>query len=248
MKLPHMNDGQIPFTIWHNDDRLIRVVRHIIEVFKPDRWVETGTHMGWTSAWIAENYPHLPIYTVEVMPEYYRKSVENLAAYPNVYPSFGNSVDFMKKLQPIFNRGLSVFWLDAHWWPPVPLREECKVVASLDKYVCIIDDFGCWDPFFEGDVFMKEPVSNVHDVLMTSKPKDDGTISLVNDLSFVADILGKKCLRPTYAWKAGMKGYGIFSKNEDRELFPLDILKAENLGVEEIRTRSDEYLKKEGVQ
>lgn len=213
--------------VWHNDPTMEVFIRHLIETIKPDRWVETGTHMGWTSIWVAENYPNLPIYTIEVDPDYYVSSKENLAPYPQVALSFGSSQDFLRKLLPVLRKGLSIFWLDAHWWPPVPLRDECKVVASLDRYICLLDDFTCWGPDFSGDTFWSLPPCNGE--------------ARLNDLSYTADILGQKCYRPDYQSMPGYKGYGLFTKGVNYT--PPPSLKVETLPVSLIHERSIQSLR-----
>lgn len=189
----HLYDPRIqhPYTIWHDDPNLEAFVRDLIEKLRPARWVETGTHMGWTSMWLAKNFPWLPIYTVEVDEDYYTKSKDNLDPYPQVSLWHGSSPRFLRKLLPLLQEGLSVFWLDAHWWPPVPLKEECEIVASLSKYICLIDDFECKNPDFDGDVFDGVP----------------------NNLAYVGrEIDQRSCFRPNYQAKSGYKGYGLFMK------------------------------------
>lgn len=196
MTKSHLYDPRIQThrIVWHNDPNLEFFIRHIINNTKPDRFVETGTHMGWTSMWVGSNYPSLPISTVEVDDQYFHLSSENLSEYPQVSVTHGSSPDFLRSLLPLLRDGLPMFWLDAHWWPPVPLREECKIVASLDRYICILDDFYCSNPDFEGDTF-------------------DG--SRQNRLDYVSDVLGPRCFRPAYPSQPGYKGYGLFAKGVD---------------------------------
>src|SRR5208282_4737572 len=113
---------------WHNDPNEEALVLDIMEKLKPDRFVETGSHMGWTDMWMAEHYPDLRIYTVEVDEQYAMVAAQNLAPYANVKTVKGNSPDFLRSLWNEFNKGLTFFFLDAHFWSVVPLREELKVV------------------------------------------------------------------------------------------------------------------------
>lgn len=215
-RIPHLFDRrtQLNHIIWHEDPNLEKFVRHLIDTVKPDRWIETGTHMGWTSAWVAENYPHLPVYTIEVDPEFYQKSKENLAQWPQVHVALGSSPDFLEAMRPMLSTGVSIFWLDAHWWPPVPLRRECKFVASLEKYVCLLDDFSCWDPDFSGDTFY-------------GRAPNGGSAHL-NDLYYVGPEMGYSCWRPNYKAQPGYKGYGLFLKGVEYSP-PADIMKFETL-------------------
>lgn len=201
--------------VWHNDATLEKYIDHLITTVKPDRWVETGTHMGWTCAWLAEHYPGLPIYTAEIDEQYYRLSGENLAAFPQISRFHGRSIEFLERLVLLCARGVTAFWLDAHWQPPIPLRAECRLVASLARYVCLIDDFSCWEPDFPGDTY-------------------EGRL---NDLSYTSDILGAHCYRPNYpANKPGFKGVATFLKDVDY-VPPHNLMKPETMAVHEIHQR-----------
>jgi hypothetical protein len=191
----HAHDPWVGYgtQVWHNDDKFEAFVEHLIETVKPDRFVETGTNMGWTSCWVAQKFPWLPIYTVECAPRYFQIVKENFAPYPQIAFSEGDSVDFLARLKPVLIRGLSLFWLDAHWWENLPLRKECEVVAGLDRYACLIDDFECKDPNFEGDVYKDIRIG----------------------LPYVSPPLPGECWRPNYEAKPGFKGYGLFLKDVD---------------------------------
>lgn len=201
LKHPYDNRTQLNYTVWHDDPSFEAVVRHVIENVKPDRWVETGSHLGWSSAWVAENYPGLSVHTVEVDPVFYAKARDNLEPYPQVKTNFGSSPDFLRSIFSTLNEGVSVFWLDAHWWPPVPLRDECKIISSLNRYVCLIDDFASWKPDFGGDIFY-------------SVAPNHGAAYL-NDVAYVASELGGVYYRPIWEPKPGYKGVGLFMKNVD---------------------------------
>lgn len=179
--------------VWHNDRNFAEVITHLIETMQPSCFVETGTHMGWTSAWIAQRFPWLPVFTSEVDPEYFYRASHNLMEFPSVAAHLLPSVEFLKKLCPMLARGNPLFWLDAHWMPPEPLLDECRVVAQLPKYVALIDDFHCKDPTFHGDTFNygRDPVC----------------------LEYVAGSMGPSCWRPDYPAQPGNAGYGMFIKN-----------------------------------
>jgi|SRR5208282_267512 len=181
---------------WHNDPNGEALVRDIMEKLKPDRFVETGSHLGWTDMWMAERYPDLPIWTVEVDPVYARTAAYNLKRYPQVKVVQGNSPAFLRAFYEEFDRGLTFFFLDAHFWSVVPLREELTLVRSLDRHVTIIDDFYCYNPDFAGDTF--EETAN--------------KAGSLNDHRYLADIVGKRMWRPNYPALPGYKGYGLLWK------------------------------------
>jgi len=180
--------------IWHKDPNCENLVKHIMETLKPDRFVETGTHMGWTDIWMAQHYPSLPIFTVEIDDQYYAASVHNCKPYPNITLFHMSSPDFLRLIYNELKKGLTFFYLDAHWWQYVPLRDECKIIVTLDKYVLLVDDFACNNPRFGGDVFS----------------------GVENNIDYLADILGKRHFRPNYeALPPYHKGYGLFIKGVD---------------------------------
>jgi len=186
--------------IWHKDPNCENLVKHIIETLKPDRFVETGTHMGWTDMWMAQHYPSLPIFTVEIDNQYYSIAVHNCKPYPNIKVYHMSSPHFLRLIYDELKKGLTFFYLDAHWWQYVPLRDECKIIVTLDKYVILVDDFACNNPRFGGDTFGGD----------ASHP------GIENNIEYLADILGKRHYRPNYeALPPYYKGYGLFIKGVD---------------------------------
>lgn len=230
--MPHLYDPRTRLNriVWHDDPALETFIRNLIEELKPDRWVETGSHMGWTSMWVADNFPNLPIYTVEVDHQYFTVSKENLDPYPNANIAYDSSANWLWKMRPIFEEGLSLFWLDAHWWPPVPLREECSMVATLPRYVCLLDDFSCWAPDFGGDTFFTIPPS-----------RGD---AYLNDISYVCSELGENYWRPLWEPKPSSKGVGMFIKGTDYRP-PSHYMRPENL-EQFIATRADAVKRRAG--
>lgn len=171
--------------IWHADKRMEALIVDIFEKVKPAQFVETGTHMGWTSHWVASRYPEVTVHTVEILEDYYRLSGENLSDLPNVRRTRADSGAFLKVLTPL--PGTTFFWLDAHFHVPNPLLEECRVVSRLKNYVCIIDDFHC-GPEFPGDPSTPEAVKVT---------------------------LGVDYWRPSYSYKTGYSGYAMFLNGVD---------------------------------
>jgi len=197
--------------IWHKDPNCENLVRHIMATLKPDRFVETGTHMGWTDMWMAEQYPSLPIYTVEIDNQYYATAVHNCKRYPHIKLYHMSSPDFLRLIYDELKKGLTFFSLDAHWWQHVPLRDECKVIVTLDKYVALLDDFAVKNPDFGGDSFEGTP----------EKP------GIENNIDYVADIMGRRHWRPNYeALPPYHKGYGLFIKGVEYK--PPETMREEN--------------------
>jgi hypothetical protein len=172
--------------IWHADSRMEALVVDLFEKLHPIAFIETGTHMGWTAHWIAARYPETTIHTVEIKPEYYHFSGENLAEFKNVRRTLGDSRDFLRKLpgstEPV------IFWLDAHFYPDHPLREECEIVSKYQgPHVVLIDDYYCGADF-PGDL---------------------------SEVPMVESALGKDYWRPNYPYETGFSGYVLFVKGVD---------------------------------
>lgn len=215
MNLPHPFDPRtqvgIEQALWHHDTHLETMVRHVIETIKPDGFVETGSHMGWTAAWVAHNYPDLPVFTVECDQDFYTRGGENLKRYQNVTHVFDDSRSFLWKMLPTLQQGTTLAWLDAHWTPPPPLKEECRIVSLLDRFVCLIDDFQCWNPMLGGDTFYSRPSLDY-----TKSGPAGGGDAYHNDLSYTASELGDcRHFRPCYDAKPGNNGVGMFVKGID---------------------------------
>ena len=131
--------------VWHADKNMEDLVVDIVEKAKPGRWMETGTHLAWTSLWARQRFPSLWIYTVENNDEYFRLSGENLSDSQSVLRGHGDSREFLQAFAK--SEPLTLFWLDAHFWEDHPLRGECEIVSKLDRYIVLVDDFHCGDDF-----------------------------------------------------------------------------------------------------
>ena len=199
----HDIDSGNPPVFWHTDSNCENLVLDIMEQLDPTRFVETGTHLGWTCMWLAERYPHLSVSSVEIDSLFYGIAQHNCKAYPNIKLYNMSSPDFLALIYPQLRKGLTFFSLDAHWWRYTPLKDECKIISTLDKYVVIVDDFACKNPDFGGDLF----------------PDDNGVPLVVeNNIDYLGDTLGKKFWRPDYPEpKPNGKGYALFLKGVNYE-------------------------------
>jgi len=105
-------------------------------------FIESGTFRGETSALIAAQ-TKLPILSCELNPMAYNFARLTLTPFGNrINLSLGSSREFLQK---VIRDGLpkfSFFYLDAHWYEDLPLRDEIAViVSSLSSFVIAIDDF-----------------------------------------------------------------------------------------------------------
>jgi hypothetical protein len=206
---PRINAG-VEQALWHADSNFEAVIVAAVETVRPGIWIETGTHCGWTSHWVASRWPELPLETVECSDHYIRIARENLGGLPNVTMHEGDSATWLpERIKSLPKNVLPLFWLDAHWYRPVPILRECAAVATLDRYLCIIDDFDFrTEPPFSGD-----------------GGEETFDYKMLN-LEYVAPFLGPRCLRPNYPSREGFKGYGIFAKGVE---FEHSLLKVEEL-------------------
>ena len=116
--------------------------------------IETGTFRGSTTEFIAEGV-RTPIWTVEARLRFYHYARMRLARFANVQVSFGDSRTFLRRLandQNVPKRRV-FFYLDAHWYEDLPLRDEIKIVTTHWSDVAImVDDFQVpGDPGYQFD-------------------------------------------------------------------------------------------------
>jgi len=121
------------------------VIEAIIHTCQILRIVETGSYLGASTAWFAGL--GLPVATVEITPLFAHFCELRVRHSPNVRVVLGDSVSFLNALarQPE-RHDATLFYLDAHWWKPLPLGEELRTVfTSFPNSVVVIDDFAVPD-------------------------------------------------------------------------------------------------------
>ncbi len=112
---------------------------------------------------------------------------------------------------PDLRNARPAFFLDAHLHPPHPLKEEARIVAELDRYVCLVDDFKCWSPDWNGDTLFSRPSLDY-----TKSGVEGGGDPYHCDLSYVLTELGATDhFRPTYEPQPGNNGVGLWVKGFD---------------------------------
>src|SRR4029077_5924129 len=105
--------------------------------------VETGTHRASTTAYMARA-TGLPVYSCEVNPRLFAYSRRRLEALPNAAVTMQDSAVFLRSAEldgRIRNRRV-FFYLDAHWYERLPLKEELwAILGSETDPIVMIDDF-----------------------------------------------------------------------------------------------------------
>jgi hypothetical protein len=115
----------------------------VIQLLQVNAIIETGTFRGSTTQFIAEHTTE-PIWTVEARLRFYHFARLRLARFHHVHISFNDSRTFLQRLaadSTVPKRGV-FFYLDAHWYEDLPLRDEIKIVTRHWSEIAImVDDF-----------------------------------------------------------------------------------------------------------
>ena len=109
------------------------------------KWfVETGSYLGITTAWAAENFTN--VIAIEMDLRFFRKTQKACRGCDNVLLMKGDSGDVLgKALETV--KGPALVWLDAHFSPhhkdgANPLLKEIQAInADGRPHVILIDDF-----------------------------------------------------------------------------------------------------------
>jgi hypothetical protein len=122
----------------------VQIFKAIIAKVQPAAIIETGTHIGTTTKFMAETL--LPVYTIEGHARYYGFARARLWRNLNVKLRQGDSRTELRRLFEGPLKGLCnaplFFYLDAHWNEDLPLAEEIDIIFGRSpNAVVMIDDF-----------------------------------------------------------------------------------------------------------
>lgn len=131
-------------TGFHGDEQLLAVVDTIMQSVKV--FVETGTNVGSTLAYVARKYPHVRCFSCEPDMQAFQYAHQNTSELPNVYLFNETSQHFLERIQreyPYLFKDDTLFWLDAHGYGfEWPLRDEISFITRrFRKVYILIDDF-----------------------------------------------------------------------------------------------------------
>jgi len=117
------------------------------------QFIETGTHLGDTLAYIAKR-KRVHATSIELDEAYYRAAVRRFVGYPNVTLLQGDSGKLLPELVHQL-RTPALFWLDGHYSggdtgkgeldTPVSIELEAILSSSVKGHVILIDDARCFD-------------------------------------------------------------------------------------------------------
>jgi hypothetical protein len=120
----------------------LRLVERLISMLKPCGIVETGAFRATTTLWFSKF--RVPVYTVEINDRFHAFSRLKLLFAKNVRLYHGHSVSFLRGLyrDGRLGEGPVLFYLDAHWYGELPLRDELEIIFGHPiPAVVLIDDF-----------------------------------------------------------------------------------------------------------
>ena len=129
---------------FHGDQNLLAIVGVFAQ--ECQCFIETGTNVGTTLAYVARQYPHLQCLSCEPDQAAYNHAVKNTRNLTNVRLFNQTSQEFLATLesqhQEVFSQS-TFFWLDAHGYGfQWPLQTEIAFITSYFQAAYIlIDDF-----------------------------------------------------------------------------------------------------------
>ena len=129
---------------FHGDKYLLELAGQVLK--DASVFIETGTNMGSTLAYVARNHPKVRCISCEPDPSAFGEAIKNTNSLPNVFIFNEPSQQFIENLFSRFGlllNGKAAFWLDAHGYGfQWPLREEVAFITGKFENACIlIDDF-----------------------------------------------------------------------------------------------------------
>ena len=135
---------------WNGDHFLAAEVLRLKEAHGLTKALETGTCLGSTTLWLAENFDK--VWTCEVSDQFYEIACARFAAINGAHAVVDNTDRFFKSIiarkrdsriavkQDAARVGF--IFLDAHWGPHCPLLDELEAIAEVGAKPCLlIHDF-----------------------------------------------------------------------------------------------------------
>lgn len=129
---------------FNNSPQCPDFVKNLIERFNLKYALETGTHHGNTTKFLASVFEK--VFTMELTDQYYQSSKNALEGLTNVTLVQGDTGKDLNVFLDQFPQGIrSLAYLDAHWYDFWPLLDEIKQIGArqdlINNCIIIIDDF-----------------------------------------------------------------------------------------------------------
>ena len=123
---------------WNGDGYLAAEVLRLKDAHGLTKAIETGTCLGSTTCWLAENFDHVS--TIDVNAEWQQIAYTRQLDIPGDVKFITNNSAKVLNIST-FGDDWLVF-LDAHWGPNCPLLEELEAIAKIGcKPYIVIHDF-----------------------------------------------------------------------------------------------------------
>jgi hypothetical protein len=123
-------------TFIHNE------LKKLVDSYKIDLIIETGTYFGYTTKKLAEL---APVKTIEINKEYFEASSKMLKSIPliDVESYNGDSPTVLNQILNENEYNNVLFFLDAHWGDVCPLLDELHIIRQNqpNNIVIVIHDF-----------------------------------------------------------------------------------------------------------
>lgn len=128
-----LSDGGGPFGF---DIRAALAFHYLVVKYQPDVIIETGSHVGDTTEYLARTYPWIPVHSCDVDESHVRLAQARTRRLSNAFVVNEDSRKLLARVLSAHQRPL--VFLDAHWGPDWPLKEE---LALIDNGIVCVDDF-----------------------------------------------------------------------------------------------------------
>ncbi|WP_442507022.1 hypothetical protein SH528x_005906 [Novipirellula sp. SH528] len=129
------------------------VLNAYMRKFGLTRFIETGTHLGDTLAFIARNKRH-SCTSIELSDVFFEKANKRFASYPNAEILHGDSGVLLPNLVDQIETPC-LFWLDGHWSggitacadveTPISAELDAILESRIRDHVVLIDDARCFN-------------------------------------------------------------------------------------------------------
>ncbi len=125
---------------FEGDSFLQKEIQQLIDKYKINLVIETGTYLGATANKLSEMATK--VITIEINPEYYSRAKRLLSSKSNVTLYHEDTLNIFQNIIAESASPNTLFYLDDHWRERNPLLEELSIIAKSEiKPVLAIHDF-----------------------------------------------------------------------------------------------------------
>lgn len=130
-----------------------RVIATYLGQYKLREFIETGTHLGDTLAYVARD-KKIRCASIELALDFYQKASERFSAWQNVNVKHGDSGEVIPEIVQALEQP-ALFWLDGHYSggetakgeKDTPVSDELAAIlgSPIKSHVILIDDARCFN-------------------------------------------------------------------------------------------------------